>query len=63
MVSLIKSDDKQTRRRLASVCLVHHQGFERRGEGSETLKTGGLTALPDLTYPRTYPDHTNYNVM
>ena len=36
---------------------------QRREEGSEMLKTGGLTALPALTYPRTYPDHTNYDVL
>ena len=35
--------------------LVHHQGFERRGEGQKTLRNGGLSALPALTYPRNYP--------
>ncbi len=39
----------------ANVVLVHHQGFERRGESSETLRNGGLSALPVLTYPRNYP--------
>ena len=47
---------KQNRRRLASVCLVHHQGFERYGRGPKTLRNGGLTALPGLAYPRNYPN-------
>ena len=39
--------------------LVHHQGFEQRGEGQKTLRNGGLSALPALTYPRNYPSVTS----
>ena len=32
------------------------RGSNDNGEGRKHLKTGGLTALPELTYPGNYPN-------
>ena len=56
-----------------SFALVHHQGFPASGTRPAAVATTWgwvrnienrrFDALLALTYPRNYPDHTNYDVL